>query len=225
MIPSPPSRTEILLKGKSVMIDHLIFDFDGTISDSYPLFLEFVKIIGKENGLKLTCSDEELDRFNKITLYDGFVHLGWNQKITYRTYLDRFYQLQNEYAMQFRAFPEAVELLEYAVKCGKSNYIYTHSGSIVGEMLKNMGIDHLFTFLLDSSYNFPLKPAPDALLYFLERFSLDPKTCMMIGDRPIDAQAGMNAGMAGCLWDAGGLFPDAKVDHIIAHLEEVKDLL
>ena len=127
--------------------------------------------------------------------------------------------------MKFTAFPEAVELLEYAVQNSKKNYVYTHSGSIVGEMLKNMGIDHLFTFILDSSYGFPAKPAPDALHYLCERFALDPKNCMMIGDRPIDAQAGMNAGMPGCLWDAGVLFPDAKVDIVVKDLADVKNYL
>lgn len=207
------------------MIDHLIFDFDGTISDSYPLFLEITKTIGKENGLKQTCSDEELDRYHKITILDAFKHLGWDKHMTWRCFLDRFHQLQEEFAMRFTAFPEAIELLEYAVGNGKRNYVYTHSGSIVGEMLKNMGIDHLFTFLLDSSYGFPSKPAPDALNYLCSRFSLDPKTCMMIGDRPIDAQAGMNAGMTGCLWDAGNLFPDAEVDIKINNLSDVRNYL
>ena len=207
------------------MIDHLIFDFDGTIADSYPLFLEFMKIIGKENGLEQTCSDEELDRYMKITIYHGFEHLGWDKHLSNKSFLDRFHVLQKEYALRFVAFPEAVELLEYAFQNGKKNYVYTHSGSIVGEMLKNMGIDHLFTFLLDSSYGFPAKPAPNALQYLCERFALDPQKCMMIGDRPIDAQAGMNAGMQGCLWDAGRLFPDAKVDHVVTNLLDVKQLL
>ena len=207
------------------MIEHLIFDFDGTISDSYPLFLEITKTIGKENGLEQTCSDEELDRYHKITIKDGFLLLGWDKHMTWKTFVGRFHELQAEFAMRFTAFPEAIELLEYAVQNGKKNYVYTHSGSIVGDMLKNMGIDHLFTFLLDSSYGFPAKPAPDALRYLCERFSLDPKTCMMIGDRPIDAHAGMNAGMPGCLWDAGGLFPDAKVDYVVKDLLDVKKLI
>ena len=207
------------------MIEHLIFDFDGTIADSYPLFLKFMKIIGEENRLEQNCCDEELDRYLKITIYHAFEYLGWDKTLSKKAFLERFHQLQAEYAFDFVAFPEAVELLEYAVQNGKKNYVYTHSGSIVREMLKNMGIDHLFTFLLDSSYGFPAKPAPNALNYLCERFALDPKDCMMIGDRPIDAHAGMNAGMVGCLWDAGGLFPDAKVDHMVKELSEVKKLL
>ena len=82
-----------------------------------------------------------------------------------------------------------------------------------------------FDFVLDASYNFPFKPAPDALLFFLEKFKLDPKTCMMIGDRPIDAHAGMNAGMYGCLWDSDALFSDGNVDYYIKELSAVSEIV
>ena len=97
-------------------------------------------------------------------------------------------------------------------KCEKKSYLYTHSGSVVTDMLKNMGLLDRFKFILDSSYGFPSKPAPDALLYLLKRFGLDARSCMMIGDRPIDVQAGKNAGMLGCLWDADSLFSDFTPD-------------
>ena len=47
----------------------------------------------------------------------------------------------------------------------------------------------------------------------------------MIGDRPIDAHAGMNAGMYGCLWDADGLFEDAQVDFYIKDLSKVREVV
>ena len=122
-------------------------------------------------------------------------------------------------------FPEALDLLEYAKSQGKKCYIYTHSGSVVNQIMEHMGIEHYFSFVLDGSHGFPAKPAPNALNYLAEKFALDPKQCMMIGDRPIDAHAGMNAGMIGCLWDNDGLFPDAAVDHLVANLSEIKKLI
>lgn len=72
-----------------------------------------------------------------------------------------------------------------------------------------------------AKHNLDFRPAPDALLYFLERFGLEAGACMMIGDRPIDAQAGMNAGMLGCLRDADGLFPDFNPDIRVRSLLDV----
>ena len=127
--------------------------------------------------------------------------------------------------MDFQIFPEAADLLISAKAQGKHNYIYTHTGPVVKEMLDHMGVLDCFDFILDASYSFPLKPAPDALRFFLDKFGFDPKTCMMIGDRPIDAYAGMNAGMYGCLWDADGLFADAKVDFYVKELAEIKNIV
>ena len=92
-------------------------------------------------------------------------------------------------------------------------------------MLKNMGIFHLFEFILDDSYGFPAKPCPDALNFLAKKLSLEPAACIMIGDRPIDSQAGMNAGMVGCLWDSYGFFEDVTVDHRVRALSEIKDLI
>ena len=204
------------------MIDHLIFDFDGTISDSYPHFIRFTHDFATQNELPFLIDDITLERNMRINLKTGFDSLNWKKLISYKTFLDAFHQFQENSPTVFRAFPEAVELLTYSVQQGKKNYLYTHTGAVVNKMLKHMKLEGLFTFVLDQSFGFPAKPAPDALLFLLRKFDLDPKRCMMIGDRPIDANAGMNAGMQGCLWDKDGLYPNATVDHKVQMLSEMK---
>lgn len=203
------------------MIEHLIYDFDGTISDSYPLFVRFLHEAADKRGYPIPCSDGELYRASKQTLYAAYLRIGGESVCPYQTFADDFHELQRLHKDEFRIFPEARELLLRAKAAGKHNYIYTHTGPVVKEMLANMGVLELFDFILDDSYGFPMKPAPDALLFFLKKFDLAPEGCMMIGDRPIDAYAGMRAGMQGCLWDADGLFADAEVDHYITALSEV----
>ena len=205
--------------------EHLIFDFDGTISDSYPLFVEFFHAIAEQKQLPFDLTDEELDRQLRQTLRKGYEAMGWEKLISYRDLLTLFREMQEKRAMKFQAFPEAIDLLQYAAKCGKKLYVYTHSGDLVNQMMKNMGIDSLFTFVLDASFGFAEKPSPDALLYLMQRFELKAGACLMIGDRPIDANAGMNAGMKGCLWDARELYPEAKADYVVRSLSEVKGLI
>lgn len=206
-------------------IDHLIFDFDGTISNSYPLFLEFFHDYAKEHGLPIHMTDDELFYAMNLTMKHTVEQLEWEKFVTYEKFINDFHQKQIDHALRFQPFPEAIALLEDSKKLGKKNYIYTHTGPIVSEMLKNMGILHLFDFVLDDSYGFPAKPCPDALRFLSQKLGLDPATCMMIGDRPIDAQAGMNAGMIGCLWDAYGFFEDVPVDHRVTSLAEIKTLI
>ncbi len=207
------------------MIEHLIYDFDGTIADSYPLFMRLWYTVAKRHGITVPCDADHLYRELKKTGYDAYLTLNCKDVLSYDQFLKEFHMLQEEHRFEFPLFPEAVEVLRAALAAGKKNYLYTHTGSVVHQMLENLGIADCFTFVLDASYGFPLKPAPDALLFLAEKFHLDPETCMMIGDRPIDAHAGMNAGMKGCLWDAEGLFPDAKVDYYIKALSEVTTIV
>ena len=207
------------------MIDHLIFDFDGTISDSYPLFVQFFHEIAKKRGFDIPCDDQVLYRASKIYLRNAYDAIKCDAICDYSAFSKDFHELQAAYRMDFPIFPEAKKLLLALKAAGKHNYIYTHTGPIVKEMLANMGVLDCFDFILDSSYPFPIKPAPDALLFFLDKFGFDPKSCIMIGDRPIDAYAGMNAGIYGCLWDADGLFDDAKVDFYVKELAEIKNIV
>jgi phosphoglycolate phosphatase-like HAD superfamily hydrolase len=46
----------------------------------------------------------------------------------------------------------------------------------------------------------------------------------MIGDRPLDVEAGNNAGMKGCLWDADGFFPNCKADYKVRDLGELETI-
>ncbi|MBQ9805601.1 MAG: HAD hydrolase-like protein [Clostridia bacterium] len=208
------------------MIKHLIFDFDGTISDSYPHFSDIFRKYGKEHGLPLPENDEELLRLLLISTKDAFYLLGWNDRIPYPEFQKEFFALQSERAMQYQVFPEAKKLLEYATQNGLKCYIYTHSGEVVEKkMLPNMGIDSMITFTINKSMGFPIKPSPDALLFLIDKFSLNPDECMMIGDRPIDAQCGINAGMKGCLWDTYGIFENEICDVYVRKLEDVKNYL
>ncbi len=207
------------------MIDHLIFDFDGTISNSYPLFVSFLHRYAKQNQLPFLLDDETAERALRIKLQYAFERLEWQNHVTYQAFLDAFRDFQKADALSFQPFPEAIALLNNVYSKKKKLYLYTHTGSVVNEMLKNMGIDHLFTFVLDQSYHFPAKPAPDALLFLIQKFGLDPKACMMIGDRPIDANAGMNAGMSGCLWDRDDLYPNSNVTYKVRSLLEIQDII
>ena len=203
-------------------IEHFIFDFDGTISNSYPIFVKIFHEISDEKGLALNMDDFSLDRAMKITVTNAFHSLGWDEIYDKKELFQCFEKHQAMHKLDFRPFPDAVELLDRIAVCGKKSYIYTHTGEVVRDMLKNMNLLDRFEFILDNSYGFPTKPAPNALLYFLERFGLSADECMMIGDRPIDAQAGMNAGMLGCLWDADGLFLDFTPDIRVKSLLDIE---
>lgn len=203
------------------MIKDLIYDFDGTLSDTYPLLTNVMLEILREHGV--TDTYEQVYANFKVSVgytvkqYD----IGLAIEDFIKLLLKRYHEASHE---KLQPFPEAKQLLADAVKAGKRNFIYTHSGKTVYEFLDKWGFSPYITFVLDSTYNFPNKPDPSALQYLLARFDMDPATALMIGDRDIDIDAGHNAGIAGCLFDVGNYHPDCKAEYSVKNLAEIRKI-
>ena len=206
-------------------IEAFIYDFDGTLSDSYPIFLKILKEIMREHGGTTNHSDAELYRRMKEWVIEGYSAVEWADGFTKAQYRQEFSRLQEAYAKDFELYPNAKEILEAAIAKGKKNYLYTHSGKVVYGIMESMGISDYFTHVLDASQGFPSKPAPDALEYLKALYSLNPATCVMVGDRPLDVEAGANAGMQSCLFDPEGFFPDTPATYHVSSLEEIMKLI
>ena len=78
--------------------------------------------------------------------------------------------------------------------------------------MRRDGIETLFADAVTADDGFPQKPAPDALRFLMRKHGLDGRACVMVGDRDIDLDAGKNAGMATCLFDPEGFYPDYPAD-------------
>ena len=203
------------------MIQDLIYDFDGTLSDTYPVLTNAMLDILREHGIK-----EDYERayaYFKVSVGHAIQQydIGLDIKAFTELLLTRYHKAAVDL---LQPFPEAKQLLADAVKAGKRNFIYTHSGKTVYEFLDKWGLSPYITFVLDSSYNFPNKPDPSALLYLIERFDIDPATAVMVGDREIDVLAGQNAGMAGCLFDSDGFYPDCKAEYFVKNLTDIRKI-
>jgi len=205
-------------------MQHFIFDFDGTISDSYPMFVKIGKEIAQEEGAEIPFDDAELYRLFKISTKTVYQAIDWKSGLTRQQFAARFGELQTKHSADFHPFPAAVHLLKELKKHGKSLYLYTHTGKAIYDILKDMDLEGFFDFIIDASMAFPSKPAPDALLFLMQQRGLQAEECLMIGDRPIDVQAASNAGIKGCLWDADDFFPDCTTDYKIKDLTELEEI-
>ena len=101
------------------MIESFIYDFDGTLSDSYPIFLKILKeIIHNHNG-KTDCTDAQLYRLLKNRNAEGYAAVTWPDHLTSRQFTEEFAVLQGKYANDFQLFPHAKEILAAAIEQGK----------------------------------------------------------------------------------------------------------
>lgn len=201
---------------------HLIYDFDGTLSDTYPCFTETVLELIKKYGI----SDTYEKVYSNLKVNVGYALKQYDLGKDAAEARRDFHVIHNELAPKIqKPYPEAEEILRYAMAQGHKNYLYTHSGKIVKILLEQWGIADCFEDIIDSTMKFPTKPAPDALNYLCEKHGLDKKDCLMIGDRDIDTDCGRNAGMKGCLFDPDHYYDKADVDYRIENLLELKNII
>jgi len=176
---------------------HYIWDFDGTLFDSYPHVLASMqKVLAEEN---LSCDATELWRrllvnFGEGRKYSGLSPEAYKRFNTYQHFLG-----EDEIEPKVVPFDGMRDLLAAIVNNGGKNYLYTHRNQTSLAYLDQFGMTEFFADFVTSEEHFPAKPAPDAVLAILERNHLNPKDCIMVGDRLIDGMAGINAGIAGAL--------------------------
>lgn len=211
-------RKECTMLGK---YDNIIYDFDGTIADSYPFFTRALH-----------------ETLNNFGIHDSYEAVLGHLKISVRHSLSFYvpdrrpeakkmmYSIYQRLALEEgHPVPGVPEALEYAIAHGKRNFLYTHSDKFPSILLERWGLLDKFEFIIDSTMKFPPKPAPDALNFLCEHYSLDKDRTLMVGDRNIDVLAGINAGVHGCLFDDGHFYDDFKCEHIIHDMHDMISII
>ncbi len=180
-----------------MLFKHYIWDFDGMLADSYPHIIRLFLDVLAEEGIP---SDEE---FISRCFYRNFKTARERSGISneaYKRFLSRHDKVgEEEEEPLVVPFPEIDGILRAIAEAGGVHYIYTNRNETVRYYVTKFGWDGYFKDIITSVNDFPMKPAPDALLDLMKRHGLDPAECIMIGDREIDGLSGVNAGMAGCL--------------------------
>jgi HAD superfamily hydrolase (TIGR01549 family) len=205
------------------MYQNIVYDFDGTISDTYPIFTKALLVQLERHGMK--GDYEECYALLKISVGEALRHFDWGN-FSREEIKREFHEIHDAMAMEEqKPYDDAEEVLRYAVEQGKKNYLYTHTDTLAYRLLEKWGLRHYFTDAIDGSMTFPRKPAPDALLYLMEKNGMDPAQTLMVGDRDIDIDAGHNAGTAGCLYDYEGFYSNTGAEHDIHKLIELKNII
>ena len=116
--------------------------------------------------------------------------------------------------------PGAREILVWADQQGIEQFVYTHKGDNAFTILENLGLAHYFTEILTNQSGFSRKPSPEAAIYLLDKYELDPQQTYYIGDRTLDIEFAQNSGIQSINF----LASPVPCNQQIEHLEDISSL-
>lgn len=200
------------------MFKHFIWDFDGTLFDSYPPMVKAYHQALSEQGIHI--SEEEILKHMKISIRHLLVYSKEHYGID-DVFSQRFNELRKTYEqVLFEPYKEAVEAIEMIRSRGGRNYIYTHRGRSTHMYLEKYDLLKYFDEVVTDENNFSLKPDPEGINFILKKHHINHETAMVIGDRELDILSGQNAGIKGCFYSERPEYTCDTADYLItSHLE------
>ncbi len=124
--------------------------------------------------------------------------LGLDGERLQKIYLEQRARYDNEFIYDFSVYPGVKELLESLTSAGKRAFVVTSKLESQAEfMLERAGLLRYFTALYGQSADGSRLHKLDVMRYALEAGRLDPKDCVMIGDRHFDMNAAKHFGVKG----------------------------
>lgn len=196
-------------------LKNYIWDFDGTLFDTYPVMLKALKQVMIQHDIRY---DGDLAYFiKKYSIRDFAKQYGTD------ALLDDYHQLETTLQTQVAYYPGIPAILEQIIANGGQHFILSHRDDKTYDYLGELS--PLFTEIITSSNHFARKPDPESLTYLINKYQLKLDQTVMVGDRPLDILAGQNAGIKTILFDEAGFFQanELNADDTVTTWENFKN--
>ncbi|HEM4289773.1 TPA: HAD-IA family hydrolase [Streptococcus suis] len=176
------------------MTPTFIWDLDGTLLDSYEAILAGIQETYEQYELPFNCEE-----VRKYILRYSVKDLLVRDADKYGLDSDELNRVRatslKEKNTQIPLMTGAAEILDWTAQQGIQNFVYTHKSDNAFQVLEELGIAHHFTEILTSDSGFSRKPSPEALLFLIEKYDLEKERTYYIGDRRLDVETAINAGI------------------------------
>jgi len=210
---------------------YLIFDFDGTLADTNEGIVRSYQETFRCNGWPVPTR-EKITSSIGLALKDAFKLI--NGELTE----DALEEFRLSYRSLFReiayplidAFPGTKETLETLKREGYRMSIATSRSHVsLEDLARQIGVIDYFESLVGAEDVEHHKPAPDLVNAIMEKYKLDPKEVLVIGDAVFDILMGHGAGCKACAAAWGNQtreqLSSVNPEFIISDIRELPDLL
>ncbi len=202
-----------------------IWDFDGTLFDTYPRTIECFR--GALKSLGRDAARGDIYSLMMVSITHAFAYysekfFGGDEKMLREAY-DRACDSPIEF--QGGPFDFAAEVLETVLSHGGENYMFTHRQNDVYLFLDHWNMRGYFKDILTLADDVIPKPSPDAIDKLAEKHGFEKSKAVMIGDREIDISCGANAGTLTCHITNGLPHGSFAADIRVENLRELLSLI
>lgn len=178
-----------------------IWDLGGTLLDNYASSTTaFVDTLA-ENGI--TASRDEVYQALRVSTAHAVATLAAGVP----AFLAEYKAAEAAELEHPALFEGAREVLAAVVRAGGRNFLVSHRDRQVLHLLDETGIDEYFTEVVTADDGFPRKPDPSSIRYLVDKYGLS--DVVAVGDRPIDVEAAVAAGVDAIYFNGGRPCPGA----------------
>ena len=203
------------------MYQNFIWDFDGTLFNTYPKMLKaYVKTM---QYYQISITPSAIYRTLKT---QSSKDLANQYQLDFEEFDQIYKQFEKSDTSNVFAYDDAKYILEKVIEKGGKNYLLTHRENASAKaLLQGSQLDGLFVEIVGPENKFPRKPDPTSLLYLVEKYQMEKTKTVMIGDRPMDIDAGINAGVQSIFYNDERLFKIKQAHHQVHSLTEIEKFL
>jgi HAD superfamily hydrolase (TIGR01509 family) len=192
------------------MIQHLIWDVDGTLFDTYPAIARSFRAAVRELGASATY--DEVMRLAQVSVD----HCVTTLSTTYALPADRLEELFEQHYRTITPedqppFAGVAAVCDHIRARGGLNLIVTHRRRAgLDRLLATHRLTAYFAGITSNDDAYPRKPDPAAFNALIERHQLPREATLGVGDRDIDILAAQTAGLRAALFGTnyGASTPD-----------------
>lgn len=209
--------------------ENILFDLDGTLSDSGPGIKEAVSFALEAFDQRL--SDEELRKYIGPPLYISFARFNNLSEDEVKLAIERFHMVYDDDGIYKNSlYPGIEELLKGLKENGYRIYVATSKPEPMAKrVLSYFKVDHYFDAIIGSGPNESRSNKDEVIKFVLDTYKLDRNKTLMIGDRFYDVEGAHKNGVdaMGILYGYGDEreLKTAGADIILETALDVRDYL
>lgn len=204
-------------------IQNFIWDFDGTLFDTYPQTIDSFMAALAAFGVR--AEREEVYTLMMRSIPAAFGEFENRYSLEGKLRAEYKKHFKTDIRSQGAPFPFALPVLKRVLSLGKRNFMFTHRVEDVYEFLEYHDFTKYFTDIVTLADKFAPKPSPAAVDYLKEKYHFSGEEAVMAGDREIDILSGRGAGILTLHITNNLPYKEFPADFRAGSLEEIYDLL